>query len=101
VSERMERASCMRWGVRSGYVQPCGLIVSAGCDRCPADATFAFASFEGAAGTAVASGQTDPDLSHPADQKGWYRIRRIQCYPTSVISYKLILVLKLLQKNAL
>jgi hypothetical protein len=76
--------------------QPCGLILSAGCDRFesyPADATGDFASFEGAADTAVESGQSESDISHPPDQKGPYRMRRIQCYPTYVISVERILVL--------
>jgi hypothetical protein len=76
--------------------EPGGLILSAGCDRSesnPADATGDFACFEGAAGTAVESGQTDSDISHPPDQKGPNRIRRIQCYPTSVITVERILVL--------
>jgi hypothetical protein len=50
----MERARLHAVGGWTGYVQPCGLIVSAGCDkyeRHPADATGPFASFEGAAGT--------------------------------------------------
>jgi hypothetical protein len=50
---------------------------------------------------AVASVHLDARLSHPADSTRSYRVWRMRRCPNSVITYKWILVLKMLKKIAL
>jgi hypothetical protein len=75
----------MRRGVRTGYVQALGLLVSAGCDRLERqrpDATSADAPFEGAAG------MQDPLLSRPAKATHAYRVCRIRQVPIASAGWK-------------
>ena len=80
----------MRRGVRIGYVQVLGLLVSAGRDRSESnrpDATSPDAPFEGAAGMQARL------LSRPSNSTHAYRVRQIRQVPIASAGHDRVLVL--------